>query len=320
MDERRARHLSISDPALSNSIDQDLDLTIDSVLTRLNNGDRALSKATPEKPSDSASQSYDSRPQDSLERSSRQPVSLQQDARQLDARQLDDRRYRVSLSDESASSRTAIGASLDGSGESWASAHVEIAEGSSGASADELAEIHSTLFAAYRAQMRHWCRNASQGPIGARIDTSDVVQESLIQVWRDWDRMKEKSYGEIQAWMFQIARGHLSKLRRHHLAHKRDIKRTERAEEDSADPLELDPSNAVLRAEKRLQVMIALQRLPEDLAEIVKLRLFAMCSFREIGERLQIDRAEARYRFLRAIRRLKRLLEDQESDRVRSTL
>lgn len=186
-----------------------------------------------------------------------------------------------------------------------------------GSNESELASVHSALFSAYRAQMRLWCRNAMSGPIGARLDTSDVVQESLVQVWRDWDRMKEKSSGEIQAWMYQIARGHLNKLKRHHLAGKRNIRRTEPTRTDNSegpavDPDNHDPQQSLLKAERRLQVMIALERLPADLAEVVKLRLFAMCSFREIGERMQMDRAEARYRFLRALRRLKSLLAEVE--------
>ena len=174
-------------------------------------------------------------------------------------------------------------------------------------------EVRAALLESYRVMMRSWCRNSLRGPLSARVDTSDVLQESLVQVWRNWDRMQDKSPEELQAWMYQIARGHLNKLRRHHLAGKRDVKRQANDEVDAESPSSQAPLEALERAESRMRLMIALERLPHELAEVVKLRVFAATSYREIAQRLDIGESEARCLFLKAIRRLKGQLELTET-------
>ncbi|MEC7497389.1 MAG: hypothetical protein VYE67_03690 [Planctomycetota bacterium] len=49
-------------------------------------------------------------------------------------------------------------------------------------------EITPALLHAWRARMRRWCARELGGAYASRMDTSDVVQESLLQVWQDWDR------------------------------------------------------------------------------------------------------------------------------------
>ena len=68
-------------------------------------------------------------------------------------------------------------------------------------------EITPALLHAWRSRMRRWCARELGGAYASRMDTSDVVQESLLQVWQDWDRFRGNSSGEVKSWMFRIAKG-----------------------------------------------------------------------------------------------------------------
>jgi len=173
--------------------------------------------------------------------------------------------------------------------------------------------LSESLLAGYRVLMRRWCRNQVRGPLAARADTSDVVQESLVQVWTDWSRVRGRSPIEIRAWLYRIAQGHLSKLRRHHAAAKRSLVRQADESGEAFEPTIFDHDSA-RTAERRLLLSIALESLPADLNEVIRLRLFCDLSFREIGERLGCESAEARARFLRALRRIRQALPSSERE------
>jgi RNA polymerase sigma-70 factor (ECF subfamily) len=174
-------------------------------------------------------------------------------------------------------------------------------------------ELTPELLHAWRSRMRRWCARELGGAYASRMDTSDVVQESMLQVWQDWDRFRGSSVGEIKSWLFRIARGHLHKARRHHRAAKRDVF-TEAGELLEGGPTDVgDPSEVAAQSEVRLNLMIAIGQLEPELREVVQHRIFGQYSFVEIGERLGLSKGEARSRFLRALRRLKHSL-DTESE------
>ena len=56
--------------------------------------------------------------------------------------------------------------------------------------------------------------------------------------------------------------------------------------------------------------MIAINQLEPELREVIHFRIFGQQSYIEVGEELGISKSEARNRFLRAIRKLKHLIDD----------
>lgn len=170
-------------------------------------------------------------------------------------------------------------------------------------------ELTPELLHAWRSRMRRWCARELGGAYASRMDTSDVVQESMLQVWQDWSRFRGNSVGEVKSWLFRIARGHLHKARRHHRAAKRNVF-TEAGELLEGGPADHgDPSEAAARSEDRLNLIIAIRQLEPELREVVQHRIFGQQSFVEIGERLGLSKGEARNRFLKALRRLKHSLD-----------
>ena len=170
-------------------------------------------------------------------------------------------------------------------------------------------ELTPELLHAWRSRMRRWCARELGTAYASRMDTSDVVQESMLQVWQDWSRFRGSSVGEVKSWLFRIARGHLHKARRHHRAAKRNVF-TEAGELlDGGHADHGDPGEAAARREDRLNLIIAIRQLDPELQEVVQLRVFGQYSFVEIGERLGLSKGEARNRFLKALRRLRHSLD-----------
>ena len=112
-------------------------------------------------------------------------------------------------------------------------------------------ELTPELLHAWRSRMRRWCARELGTAYASRMDTSDVVQESMLQVWQDWSRFRGSSVGEVKSWLFRIARGHLHKARRHHRAAKRNVftEAGELLEGGYAD--HGDPGEAAARREDR---------------------------------------------------------------------
>lgn len=64
----------------------------------------------------------------------------------------------------------------------------------------------------------------TQGNIARRYDTSDIVQESLIQIWQDLEKQNSKQVVS-EALLKTIVRGHAAKMMRFNLTQKRTVMR-----------------------------------------------------------------------------------------------
>jgi len=66
----------------------------------------------------------------------------------------------------------------------------------------------------------------TQGSIARRYDTSDIVQESLIQIWQDLEKKQSSSKQVVnEALLKTIVRGHAAKMMRFNLTQKRTVLR-----------------------------------------------------------------------------------------------
>jgi RNA polymerase sigma-70 factor (ECF subfamily) len=126
---------------------------------------------------------------------------------------------------------------------------------------------------------------------------ADVVQATFVKAWRaagtfDPDR-------ELGPWLYTIARRQaIDTLRRE--------RRFEPVEPDALDVVELPPS--LERAWEAWQVRLAVDQLPDDEREIVRLAWFVGLSHPEIAERLGVPVGTVKSRSHRAHKRLASLL------------
>jgi RNA polymerase sigma-70 factor (ECF subfamily) len=158
--------------------------------------------------------------------------------------------------------------------------------------------------------------------LAARLDPSDVVQEVLAEAWQRLDEYLRNRPLPFYPWLRQLAWQRLAKLRRRHIGTgKRSVCR-----EDPGDVplsgesvLELanrlvlstsSPSKRLLREEQAARVQAALTRLGQRDREVLVMRYLEQLSVGEIAAVLGISEGAVKVRHLRALQRLRDLLND----------
>lgn len=181
------------------------------------------------------------------------------------------------------------------------------------------------LWEAYREPLRRMIGLRLDHALGRRVDASDVVQDVLIKAsQRLGDYLKNPAL-PFDLWLRQLARDQMiDEHRRHRVAARRSLDRErplapafpDRSSLDLAAQLcdpGLTPAAAALRGELRRRFQAALGRLDDDDREILLLRHFEQLSNGEVARALGLSEAAAGMRHLRALRRLRPLLDDAPS-------
>jgi RNA polymerase sigma-70 factor (ECF subfamily) len=160
--------------------------------------------------------------------------------------------------------------------------------------------------------------------LAARIDPSDVVQEALADADRKLDDYAHRRPLPFYPWLRQLAWDRLIAIHRRHLhAGKRSVKREEPdvlglPDESAAElasrlvDIGSSPSARLLRSERCRGVRQALDELPERDREILVLRHLEQLSMADITAVLGLREGAAKVRHLRALRRLRALLGEEE--------
>jgi RNA polymerase sigma-70 factor (ECF subfamily) len=133
--------------------------------------------------------------------------------------------------------------------------------------------------------------------LAAKLDPSDVVQQTLVQALQGWPAFRGTTDAELAAWLRQILRRNLANVARDFGRDKRDLAREqslEAAVADSSTRLEawLDdqqssPSQRAERNEHLLQLADALATLPDAQQEAVMLHHLHGLLIDEIAERME---------------------------------
>jgi RNA polymerase sigma-70 factor (ECF subfamily) len=145
-----------------------------------------------------------------------------------------------------------------------------------------------------------------QGRMGpallARLAPEDVWQETLLHAWRDRERHEWKGLAAFKGWLVSIAENRI-----------RDALDLAGAQKRGAlaapieDPTPLDewartsstPSRHAAHREEAAALWDALQSLPEELREVLRLRLFEGVSPPDIARRLDLGLAAVKHRLRR---------------------
>ena len=147
----------------------------------------------------------------------------------------------------------------------------------------------------------------------ARVDPSDIVQETSIHVMRRIDDFLRRRPTSFRIWLRRKTLEQIVDARRHHFAQKRSLQRDYRLSDASSLSLAQQlvagrPSQIVRRNELVQQVRSAIERLADMDREVLLLRHIEGLTNAEVAELLDIEPATARKRHGRAIRRLGGLL------------
>jgi len=178
------------------------------------------------------------------------------------------------------------------------------------------------LFARHRDRLRQMVAVRMDPRLAARVDASDVVQETLVEASRKLPEYLQNRPLPFYPWLRQIAWERLVDLHRRHVrAQKRAVGRQswqhtlpDRSTMALADRLLASgttPSGHFAREELRDRMKTALTELPPHDREVMVLRHLEQLSTREIASVVGMTEGAVKTRHLRALQRLRGLLNDQ---------
>jgi RNA polymerase sigma-70 factor (ECF subfamily) len=181
-------------------------------------------------------------------------------------------------------------------------------------------ETADAIFARYRSYLRLAAAVGVDPRLRDKFDPSDIVQETLFEAVRDWDRCTAVTEEERLAWLRRMLANNLLDGVKRFRAEKRDAAR-ERSLEESVqatmgrlgDMLAGDvstPSCRAMRNERDLRIADAIASLPDAQREAVILQRWHGWSLAEIGDRLGKSPEAVAGLIFRAQRALHRSLAD----------
>jgi RNA polymerase sigma-70 factor (ECF subfamily) len=200
------------------------------------------------------------------------------------------------------------------------------------------AEALGELCALYRNYLRMIVRIGLGPKLRERVELSDVVQEALVEVVRQFPQFTGQNEAALVGWLRRLVGQKLADLGRYH-------NRAKRAAAGAAVPLDapwggpggnatgdgagrlldrlaLDqtsPSEAACRRELTVLLADALAALPEPEAEVLCLYHAEGLSFEAIGDRLGLSRKSIRGIWARGLKALKRSLDGPPGGSIRYT-
>lgn len=184
--------------------------------------------------------------------------------------------------------------------------------------AEQTASSCESVLERYRGYLRMLAETKLDRRLRAKIDPSDVVQETMLQAFRAWGDLRGASEGERLAWLRQILLRTLLHAVRDFGRAKRDVAREQplvRLAEHSSAQLEAlcaadqtSPSQVAQRAEELLRVADAIEELPEEQRSAVLAYYWRGASMQEIGVELDRSGAAVAGLIYRGVKRLNQRL------------
>ncbi|TWT95058.1 sigma-70 family RNA polymerase sigma factor [Neorhodopirellula pilleata] len=159
-----------------------------------------------------------------------------------------------------------------------------------------------------------------------RVDVSDVVQEVLVEASGRLDKYLDDPVMAFHLWLRQIAWDHIiDTYRRHRVSAKRNMDREQplnvggdQIDESSVDLAiqlcdpAMTPAAVATQREIASKVEAAIEKLDDADREVILMRHYEHLSNLEIAEVLNLNPPAASMRYLRAVRRLRTVLEEDD--------
>lgn len=182
-------------------------------------------------------------------------------------------------------------------------------------------EALNALLARHRESLRRLVAYRMDRGLAARFDASDVVQDVLLEADRrlaDYLAAMELPFAH---WLRGLAHDRLIDLhRRHRVAQRRSVDREQRLAPPGDDSRGVEryqavdrdptPAAAATRNELAACFQAAVDRLDPTDREVILLRHFEQLSNQEVARALALSEPAAGMRYLRALRKLRALLQD----------
>jgi RNA polymerase sigma-70 factor, ECF subfamily len=169
------------------------------------------------------------------------------------------------------------------------------------------------LFDLYRVSLRRLISLRMDGRLKARLDPSDIVQETQLVAFRRFEDYLRRRPMPFRLWLRKTAQQQVFDAQRHHIQrHRRSLLKEEgplnRSSILLARSLLTDhssPSEKLARRELQRRVEAAVAKLSDLSREIVVMRNVEGLSFEEIAQVLELEAPAVRQRYGRALIKLR---------------
>ena len=183
------------------------------------------------------------------------------------------------------------------------------------------AQCQGRLFELYRPYLKLLARLQIDERFQAKIDASDVVQETFLDAYRDFAKFRGTTERELMSWLRQILAGNLvDHVQRHYKAQRRDVQleqslhaqldRSSQAMDRGLIAVQTTPSQSAARREQAIVLVDALDQLPEDYREVLVLRHLKGLKFPDVARRMGRTVGSVQQLWTRAVAQLRRTLGD----------
>ncbi len=170
------------------------------------------------------------------------------------------------------------------------------------------------LLARWRPILRLKARGMLGGAYTARVDSSDVVQETLTEIARGVGGFRGNTEGEWAAWVHRVLQGQAAKLRRFHRADKRAVTRDLPATGDVEPAPGADPAAVSIELEEIVRLASAIEDLSDPMQEVLIRRVVAQQPFNDVAKALDRSPGAVRVLWTRALRKLRESLAEASQD------
>jgi RNA polymerase sigma-70 factor (ECF subfamily) len=149
-----------------------------------------------------------------------------------------------------------------------------------------------------------------KGRLADKMDESDVVQDALARAMGRLAQCQGESPEQCRAWLVTIVRNHALNLLRYWGQQERDVQREQAIACESPDGAVLaagssTPSERAMRREQAARLAAAVEQLPPDYREVIRLREFEGLSHAEAAQRMGRSQQVVRQLWVRALKRLR---------------
>jgi RNA polymerase sigma-70 factor, ECF subfamily len=186
-------------------------------------------------------------------------------------------------------------------------------------------DAQGRLLERHREAMLALVRSRLRRTLGRRLDASDLVQQAFLEAAASFDQFRGDSEAELDAWLRRILECNLADAARDHLFTQKRSALGETSLDDSRpsgpalrERLAADQSSPSLRAIRLEQVALflqAIERLPADQREAVRMRHIEGLPLEQIAQQLHRSNAAAAGLLKRGLRGLREQVQAHDGER-----
>jgi RNA polymerase sigma-70 factor (ECF subfamily) len=166
------------------------------------------------------------------------------------------------------------------------------------------------LLAEHRDHLRQLAELGLDPRVKARVDASDVVQQTCLSVFRQIAEFQGSEPAQFEAWLRQVHERNIQNAVRHQLqTQKRSAGREERLDgQDLGACTQATPSQFAMQREDAARLEEALSQLPADQRAVLQLRYLEGRTLNEVAGQLGLTKDAVVWLMQKGMKRVRELL------------